>query len=105
MLSHRPTSAPRSSPPTPSWRGRTRATLTLTLTLTLNLTLTLTRTLTLTPTLTKARPHTPLTSGQIGQLVEGLPLDEQSRINYNEFMAAFEAVDTSHYDSYERTTA
>ena len=49
-----------------------------------------------------ARPHTPLTSGQIGQLVEGLPLDEQSRINYNEFMAAFEAVDTSHY---ERTTA
>ena len=48
-----------------------------------------------------ARPHTPLTSGQIGQLVEGLPLDEQSRINYNEFMAAFEAVDTSHY---ERTT-
>ena len=49
-----------------------------------------------------ARPHTPLTSGQISQLVEGLPLDEQLRIDYNECMAAFDAVDTSHY---ERTTA
>ena len=45
-----------------------------------------------------ARPHTPLTKNQIDQLVEALPLDDKAKINYNEFMGAFEAVDTTHYE-------
>lgn len=45
-----------------------------------------------------ARPHAPLTKDQINQLVEALPLDDKAKINYNEFMAAFEAVDTTHYE-------
>ena len=49
-----------------------------------------------------ASPHTPLTKEQLKLLVDSLPLDELARINYNEFMAAFEAVDTIHY---ERTSA
>ena len=45
-----------------------------------------------------ARPHTPLTKNQIDQLVEALPLDDKAKINYNDFMGAFEAVDTTHYE-------
>jgi len=44
-----------------------------------------------------ARPHTPLTKAQIDQLVSALPQDARGRIDYNDFMEAFEVVDTSFY--------
>ncbi len=38
-------------------------------------------------------PFTPLTSPQIERLVASLPLDVEGRINYREFMGAFEVHD------------
>jgi len=43
-----------------------------------------------------AGPYTPITATQIAQLVEALPLDSEGRINYKEFMAAFEVRDKQH---------
>ena len=40
-----------------------------------------------------AKPFTPLTPQQISGIVGSLPLDTEGRINYKEFMAAFEIVD------------
>ena len=40
-----------------------------------------------------SQPSTPFTPAQIEKLVAALPLDTDGRINYKEFLAAFEVCD------------